>query len=651
MAEELDREMSEQYLDTLEAIYDIVENSLDRRENAVIRNNLQPEANSSEQAAEASPVESTPPVESQESQPEPITADSPQFVTEPTATQSGEVAASAPTESQPIKFFASSRKVYERVPGKEAQLIKASPEQVQKLQTAIDNPQELQGSVRVIQGEEVLYHVKNGEVITDKLGLSVDRTQEQAQTSTETADATDATVNAEVEALQTPQTPEAEAQPTPPVVEEVAAEAVNAEAEALQTPQTPEVAAQTTPSTVEEATAETVNAGVDASQTSLDNGTTPQAESETDVAQLQAELAELRSTVERQQEQLSRLNQFLTREPQPSQAAVASQRLGNWLNKVRDTVKEAGQNLSRQLSGAIEKTQQRSSELIERIDRSEHQKAQAILKNASDRADRIYNGVDRKTQAIGKVNDVIVGGLDRAKSLADRFVSPGKDSAPQAYTAQRPSMNFLLVDDNILSKDSAPVQGDALSSVTTKSTAPVSAPTSASTSAAPVTTSAPAFASSGAAAAPTASSSVAASAAAGPAAPIVAAASVAAEVVSTTAQAAADSVSEAAASASAQSPAGDPQLDSAARTLVNKLGHNTDSGREYTATSFTFVKEAGEVSIRSNASGTTVFEKGQFTSNATPEDRQKLSQLPSSVNQRLRRTASQTNNPSRSRGR
>lgn len=92
------------------------------------------------------------------------------------------------------------------------------------------------------------------------------------------------------------------------------------------------------------------------------------------------------------------------------------------------------------------------------------------------------------------------------------------------------------------------------------------------------------------------------------------------------------------------------QLNKAARILVNKLGHNTDSGRVFEGTAYVFIKEAGEISIQSKVRGI-VFEGGRFTSNATSEDREKLNRLHRDVKQRLRPKQNHTQTHRRSRRR
>jgi hypothetical protein len=57
-----------------------------------------------------------------------------------------------------------------------------TPEQVDKLNQALQNPQALQGAVKIYIGNNKVYHANNGKLITDKLGLSPK--QEQSATST-----------------------------------------------------------------------------------------------------------------------------------------------------------------------------------------------------------------------------------------------------------------------------------------------------------------------------------------------------------------------------------------------------------------------------------------------------------------------------------
>lgn len=56
-----------------------------------------------------------------------------------------------------------------------------TPEQIDKINTAINDPQNLKGSIRIMIGKDKVYHVKDGEVLSDKLGLNSQISQNQSQ--------------------------------------------------------------------------------------------------------------------------------------------------------------------------------------------------------------------------------------------------------------------------------------------------------------------------------------------------------------------------------------------------------------------------------------------------------------------------------------
>jgi hypothetical protein len=62
--------------------------------------------------------------------------------------------------------------VYQALPGKAPKCSPLTPDQVATLRQAISNPHSLQGGVRISIGGHQVYHVEDGKVITDRLGLA-----------------------------------------------------------------------------------------------------------------------------------------------------------------------------------------------------------------------------------------------------------------------------------------------------------------------------------------------------------------------------------------------------------------------------------------------------------------------------------------------
>jgi len=75
--------------------------------------------------------------------------------------------------------------VYKSLLNEEPLINKLTPENVEKLQTAINNPQDLKGAVKISIGKEIVFHAKNGQVMKDSLGLISDRKQSEKQVTRE----------------------------------------------------------------------------------------------------------------------------------------------------------------------------------------------------------------------------------------------------------------------------------------------------------------------------------------------------------------------------------------------------------------------------------------------------------------------------------
>jgi chromosome segregation ATPase len=81
-----------------------------------------------------------------------------------------------------LSIYVGSQTKYKGHPDGEVSVNLMTPELVDKINTAINDPQNLQGSIRIMIGKDKVYHVKDGEVLSDKLGLTSKINQNQAQT-------------------------------------------------------------------------------------------------------------------------------------------------------------------------------------------------------------------------------------------------------------------------------------------------------------------------------------------------------------------------------------------------------------------------------------------------------------------------------------
>lgn len=80
-----------------------------------------------------------------------------------------------------LSIYVGNQPKYKGHPDGEVSVNLMTPELVDKIKTAINDPQNLKGSVRIMIGKDKVYHVKDGEVLSDKLGLSSQISQNQSQ--------------------------------------------------------------------------------------------------------------------------------------------------------------------------------------------------------------------------------------------------------------------------------------------------------------------------------------------------------------------------------------------------------------------------------------------------------------------------------------
>ncbi|WP_138504548.1 hypothetical protein [Nostoc sp. PA-18-2419] len=80
-----------------------------------------------------------------------------------------------------LSIYVGNQPKYKGHPDGEMSVNLMTPELVDKIKTAINDPQNLKGSVRIMIGKDKVYHVKDGEVLSDKLGLSSQISQNQSQ--------------------------------------------------------------------------------------------------------------------------------------------------------------------------------------------------------------------------------------------------------------------------------------------------------------------------------------------------------------------------------------------------------------------------------------------------------------------------------------
>ncbi len=89
----------------------------------------------------------------------------------------------------PLSVHVGRKTVFKAIGGQESTVNKITPEQITVLQKALQEPQGIKGAVRIQVGDEILFHIKDGKLEVDKLGLAPleqSRTQQSLQQPTQT---------------------------------------------------------------------------------------------------------------------------------------------------------------------------------------------------------------------------------------------------------------------------------------------------------------------------------------------------------------------------------------------------------------------------------------------------------------------------------
>ncbi|MBC6431881.1 hypothetical protein FM036_14240 [Nostoc sp. HG1] len=74
--------------------------------------------------------------------------------------------------SKDVHIYSSSSKVYQGTLGESPSKNLLTPTIVENLKKALSDPKNSQGAISIKIGNEKVFHIKNGDVLTDKLGLA-----------------------------------------------------------------------------------------------------------------------------------------------------------------------------------------------------------------------------------------------------------------------------------------------------------------------------------------------------------------------------------------------------------------------------------------------------------------------------------------------
>ncbi len=237
-------------------------------------------------------------------------------------------------DESPINVYLGTKKVYSQQPGQLPQeRSNLTPEQLDTLHKALNNPQDVKGTVKISIGNQEVYKVQNGEVKTDHLGLS-QKQQPEVQT-TQTVEEQLAEKKEKVKSPKIASQPVAESHPAPEATEVQPPPAQeNAASKAVETePKTPTPVAASSP-------------------------TAPSQPQQPELGSLEEKVALLESQVGHLQSQLQAMQQekayaFST---QPSATQARGQSVFNWLHQTQNKIVDATREL-------IERVKENSREL------------------------------------------------------------------------------------------------------------------------------------------------------------------------------------------------------------------------------------------------------------------------------------------------
>jgi len=199
-----------------------------------------------------------------------------------------------------LSIYVGNQPKYKGHPDGEVSVNSMTPELVDKIKTAINDPQNLKGSVRIMIGKDKVYHVKDGEVLSDKLGLSSQISQNQSQSQ----------------------------QPAKPVQQSSTIEDLQKQVEALQQK-------------------------VQNQQILIDNFAT-QKQSSVEVTQkLSTDLISLKQAFDAQQKTIEQLQKGLEAINNKNNPAVKNATLHDWINSIETKAKNTAKNLYEQVKTAL----------------------------------------------------------------------------------------------------------------------------------------------------------------------------------------------------------------------------------------------------------------------------------------------------------
>ncbi|MBD2302249.1 hypothetical protein H6G28_27220 [Nostoc sp. FACHB-190] len=285
-----------------------------------------------------------------------------------------------------ISIFVGRDLQYKGNPNGEVSVNLVNSDLVEHLKKAINSPQDLKGSVRILIGKDKAFHVKDGKILTDKLGLATKNVQ-----NLNTSQAANVTQSQKQSA--------------------VSIENLQNQVDALQRQ-------------------------VEAQQKVIDRFSSQQQKSPEEIKALLAEFNNLKSAFDAQQQTIEQLQKGLEAVNNRHTPHVQNQSLKDWMGKLESNVKKSAKGLYEQVKSNLTpkldaiKTQIQSA-LTPKMDKIKAQLESQIESLKSEMQSQIEAvKSDLKTQT-----DVVKTGISEVKGLVQNEIQQGVERHQAALGA------------------------------------------------------------------------------------------------------------------------------------------------------------------------------------------------------------------------
>ncbi|ACC85357.1 hypothetical protein [Nostoc punctiforme] len=278
-----------------------------------------------------------------------------------------------------LSIYVGNQPKYKGHPDGEVSVNLMTPELVDKIKTAINDPQNLKGSVRIMIGKDKVYHVKDGEVLSDKLGLSSQISQNQSQSQ----------------------------QPAKPVQQSSTIEDLQKQVEALQQKLQ--------------------------DQQSLIDHFANQKQSNVEVTkQLSTDLISLKQAFDAQQKTIEQLQKGLEAINNQNNPAVKNATLHDWINSIETKAKNTAKNLYEQVKTAltpkVDKVKAQLETQITTLKEQMNQQMESLKTEMKSQVAAVKNEFESQ---LGVVND----GIGEVKQLVSDEIQHGMERHQAAMGA------------------------------------------------------------------------------------------------------------------------------------------------------------------------------------------------------------------------